>query len=157
MGFEPRTPDFAARVADSFARQSFMTLLGARLAHIAPGEVDIETPARDDLCQQHGFFHAGVTASIADSAAGYAAYSLFSAESSVLTTEFKINLLAPAAGEVLIARGRVVKPGRTLTIARADVYGVQDGVEVHVATALYTMMQMAGMSDQAIAKTAEGG
>ncbi|MCC2110958.1 MAG: PaaI family thioesterase, partial [Hyphomicrobiales bacterium] len=92
-----------------------------------------------------------------DSAAGYAAYSLFSADASVLTTEFKINLLAPAAGERLIARGRVIKPGRTLTIARADVYGVQNGGEVHVATALYTMMQMTGMSDHAVQETAEGG
>lgn len=146
-GLKALNPDFEARVRTSFARQSFMTLLGARLVAVAPGAVDIEVPARGDLNQQHGFFHAGVTSSIADSAAGYAAFSLFPAEASVLTTEFKINLLAPASGERLVARGRVIKPGRTLAICRADVFGIDGAEEKHVATALLTMMQMGGLED----------
>lgn len=149
--FTPRRADFARRVQESFSRQSFMTLLGARLVHIAPGAVDIEVTARDDLNQQHGFFHAGVTTSIADSAAGYAAFSLFSENASVLTTELKINLLAPAAGEKLVARGRVIKPGRTLAICRADVYAISGAQETHAATALLTMMQMNGMADDGAA------
>ncbi|MBA5777961.1 PaaI family thioesterase [Stappia sp. F7233] len=145
--FEPRDGNWRARVEDSFARQAFMEHIGARLTHLAPGEVDIEATYDSTLTQQHGFFHAGVTTTIADSAAGYAAYSLFEEGSSVLTTELKINLLAPAMGDRLVARGRVIKPGRTLTICRGDVYGITDGRERHVATALFTMMQMAGMSD----------
>ena len=148
--FQPRTEDYQQRVRDSFARQSFMGLLGAQLTHIAPGAVDIEIAARDNLYQQHGFFHAGVTATIADTAAGYAAFSLFSADASVLTTEFKINLLAPADGERLVARGRVVKPGRTLAVCSADVYALRGDRETRVAMALLTMMQMAGMADAAI-------
>lgn len=152
--FEPRTADYRSRVEASFARQSFMTLLGARLARIAPGEVDIEVGRRVDLCQQHGFFHAGVTTSIADSASGYAAFSLFEADASVLTTELKINLMAPARGERLIARGRVLKPGRTLSVCQSDVFALDGGCETQVAVVLLTMMQMHGMADEAV--TARG-
>mgnify|MGYP006171815463 FL=1 len=113
--FVPRDPGFAGRVEASFGRQAFMGHLGVVLAHLAPGEVDLMVPFQEGLTQQHGFFHAGVTATIADSAAGYAALSLFSPGTGVLTTEFKINLLAPARGEKLVARGRVVKSGRTLS------------------------------------------
>src|SRR3546814_12501756 len=108
--FQPGDAGFAERVRASFARQTVMGLIGARLGRVAPGEVEIELPFRPDLCQQHGFFHAGVTCTIADSAAGYAGYSLFPAGCSVLTVEFKISLLAPAVGELLRAVGRVVKP-----------------------------------------------
>jgi uncharacterized protein (TIGR00369 family) len=146
--FEPADPGFAARVRDSFARQTIMTLIGAELTRVAPGRVEIDLPFRADLCQQHGFFHAGVTATIADSAGGYAAFTLFPADSSVLTTEYKINLLAPAAGERLRAVGRVVKPGRTLTICEAEVFAVRDGTEKLCAKLLQTLMTMHGKPDQ---------
>src|SRR5918994_3158157 len=145
--FIPRDPEFEARVRASFARQAFMAHLGVEIAHLAPGEVDLSVAFRRDLTQQHGYFHAGVTATIADSAAGYAALSLFSPGTGVLTTEFKINLLAPARGEKLIARGRVVKPGRTLTVCRTDVGALTDGSETPVATGLFTMMQIEGLAD----------
>ena len=145
MSFEPRDPDYAGRVRSSFAAQTFMELIGAGISHLVPGEVDLTCAKRDDLLQQHGLFHAGVTSSIADSAAGYAALSLFEAGHGVLTTEYKINLLAPGSGERLIARGRVIKPGRTLTICRSDVFAVTGADEVLIATGLFTMMQMAGL------------
>ncbi len=145
--FVPRDPGWHNRVEASFARQPFMTHLGARLVHLEPGEVDIAMAYSPDLTQQHGFFHAGATSSIADSAAGYAALTLYPAGTGVLTTEYKINLLNPARGERLIARGRVVKPGRTLTICRSDVYGESDDGEIHVATGLFTLITLKGMAD----------
>jgi len=120
----PADPDFAARVRESFARQGFMALLGATITRVEPGLVEIEAPFRGDLTQQHGYFHAGVTSALADTAGGYAGYTLFPADSSVLTVEFKINLLAPAQGDRLSARGRVVKSGRTLTICALDVFAL---------------------------------
>src|SRR5258708_6073169 len=114
--FEPTDPDFESRVRASFARQAVMGLIGATITRVVPGEVEITLPFRADLTQQHGYFHAGMTSTIADSAGGYAGYSLFPADSSVLTVEFKINLLAPAAGERFIALGEGVKARRTLTI-----------------------------------------
>ena len=143
----PKDPDFEARVRDSFARQGIMELIGARLTRVEPGLVEIELPYRADLTQQHGFFHAGITSTIADSAGGYAAYSLMPAEASVLTTEFKINLLAPADGELLRARGRVVKPGRTLTVCEAEVFAVKDGVATPCAKLLETLMCLEGHLD----------
>ncbi len=147
--FQPAAVDFAERVRDSFARQSIMGLIGAELARVEPGLVEILLPFREDLCQQHGFFHAGVTATIADSAGGYAAFTLFPAESSVLTTEFKINLLAPAAGERLRALGRVIKPGRTLTICEVEVFAIEAGQEKICAKLLQTLMTMHGKTDRA--------
>jgi uncharacterized protein (TIGR00369 family) len=147
-GFEPRDPDFDARVRASFVRQAFMNLLGARLLRVAPGAVEIELPLRRELEQQHGFAHAGAAWSIADSAAGYASHSLMAADQGVLTVELKINLLAPAKGERLIARGRVERAGRRLTVARADVYAVAGAEETHVATALGTFMAMNGLADR---------
>ncbi|WP_123194044.1 PaaI family thioesterase [Pannonibacter phragmitetus] len=145
--FEPRDPNWEERVRRSFARQPFMGHLGASLSHLAPGEVDIVMPHRAELTQQHGFFHAGSTTSIADSAAGYAALSLYPAGTGVLSTEFKINLLNPGKGEKLVARGRVIKPGRTLTICRSDVYGVTGDREIHVATGLFSMICLEGVED----------
>ncbi|MFN4127779.1 PaaI family thioesterase [Pannonibacter indicus] len=145
--FEPRDPHWEERVRRSFARQPFMGHLGASLSHLAPGEVDIEMPHRAELTQQHGFFHAGSTTSIADSAAGYAALSLYPAGTGVLSTEFKINLLNPGKGGKLVARGRVIKPGRTLTICRSDVYGVTGDREIHVATGLFSMICLEGVED----------
>jgi uncharacterized protein (TIGR00369 family) len=149
--FTPADPGFEARVRDSFARQSIMTLIGAEITRGEPGQVEIVLPYREDLCQQHGFFHAGVTSTIADSAGGYAAFSLFPADASVLTTEFKINLLAPAAGERLRALGRVVKPGRTLTICDVEVFAVRHGQEKICAKLLQTLMTLHGKPDTASA------
>jgi uncharacterized protein (TIGR00369 family) len=145
--FVPRDPGFAGRVEASFGRQAFMGHLGVELVRVAPGEVDLMVPFHEGLTQQHGFFHAGVAATIADSAAGYAALSLFSPGTGILTTEFKINFLAPARGERLVARGRAVKSGRTLTVCQSEVAAVSDGAETLVAIGLFTLMQVAGLED----------
>jgi uncharacterized protein (TIGR00369 family) len=118
--------DPAERVRASFAKQAFMGLLGASLARVAPGEVDIELPFRADLVQQHGYLHAGVTTAVADSACGYAALTLMPDDSAVLSVEYKVNLLAPAKGRRFIAQGRVVKSGRTVTVVRGEVLAVGD-------------------------------
>ena len=143
----PKNPDFAARVRDSFARQGAMALIGAELVRVDPGHVDIAVAFRPELSQQHGYFHGGIVGMVADSAGGYAAFTLMPAEASVLTVEYKINLLAPARGERLLARGRVTKPGRTLTVSQVDVVVVNGGRETLCATSLQTLMTMAGKSD----------
>jgi len=133
-------------VRASFARQSMMTVLGASLERVAPGEVDIRLPFRADLTQQHGFLHAGVTTTIADSACGYAALSLMPPGAAVLTVEFKVNLMAPAAGQVFVARGRVLKAGRTLTTCAGDVFALDGGEEKHVLAMLGTIMTLQNRS-----------
>ena len=145
--FVPRDPGFAARVEASFGRQAFMGHLGVELAHVGPGEVDLVVPFHKGLIQQHGYFHAGVAATIADSAAGYAALSLFAPGTGILTTEFKINFLAPARGEKLVARGCAIKSGRTLTVCQSDVTALSDGTETMIATGLFTLMQVEGLED----------
>jgi len=145
----PPNPHFAERVRDSFARQAAMRLIGATLVEVGPGAVTIDLPVREDLTQQHRYVHGGIVGMIADSAGGYAAFTLMPAEASVLTVEYKINMLAPATGERLVARGTVVKSGRTLSIARADVFGVANGEERLVATMQQTLMVMHGMADEA--------
>jgi uncharacterized protein (TIGR00369 family) len=147
--FSPPNPDYAARVRDSFARQAAMQLIGARMTEVGPGTVTIELPVREDLTQQHKFVHGGIVGMIADSAGGYAAFTLMPADASVLTVEYKINMLAPATGERLIARGEVLKPGRTLSIVRADVFGVTSSAEKLVASMQQTLMVMHGMADEA--------
>jgi uncharacterized protein (TIGR00369 family) len=142
--FEVPDPAFAARVRTSFEAQALMRLLGASLERVEPGEVDIALGHRPDLTQQHGYLHAAVLTAIADSACGYAAHTLMPADSEVLSVEFKLNLLRPAAGERFVARGRVVRAGRTLTTAAADVFafaagGVDEGKLV--ATMLGTMIR----------------
>lgn len=132
--------DSDRRVRQSFERQRFMDLIGARLAEVAEGRVEIELPTDERLTQQHGFLHAAVVAAAVDSACGYAALTMMPAGTAVLTVEYKINLLAPAEGEKLIARGRVVRAGRTLTTCAGDAYMVGDGPERHVATVTATMM-----------------
>ena len=144
---QPRDPNYHARVYDAFARQNFMTLLGARLLSVAPGAVEIELPLRPELEQQHGFAHAGAAWAIADSAAGFASQSLMAADEGVLTVELKINLLAPAKGERLIARGRVERVGRRLMVGRSDVYALTGCSETHVAIAMGTFMVMSGLAD----------
>ena len=145
--FEPADPDFEERVRDSFQRQGIMELIGAELSLVAPGQVEIELPFRDDLTQQHGFFHAGATSTVADSAGGYAAFSLFPREASVLTVEYKINLVAPAQGERLRAVGRVLRPGRTLTLCDLEVFAVEAGGSKLCAKGLQTIMRLDGRPD----------
>lgn len=125
-----------------------MRNLGAQITDLGPGHAEIRVPHRAELTQQHGYFHAGVSSAIADTACGYAAYTLMPSDSSVLTVEFKINLLAPARGEELIARARVTRSGRTLQICSADVYTRNGEVETHCATMLATVMCLAGKGDQ---------
>jgi uncharacterized protein (TIGR00369 family) len=146
-GFAPKNPDFAARVRDSFDRQGAMAHIGARLARVEAGVVDITVDFRPELAQQHGYFHGGIVGMIADSAGGYAAFSLMPADASVLTVEYKINLLAPSHGTRLIARGRVSKPGRTLSVCHVDVFAEREGQEHLCATLLQTLMTMTGKSD----------
>jgi uncharacterized protein (TIGR00369 family) len=145
----PQDPAFESRVRASFAKQAFMTTIGARLSRVAPGEVEIELATRDDLTQQHGFLHAGVVASAADSACGYAALSLMPAGAAVLSVEFKINMLAPAAGDRIVARAHVIRAGRTVTVCWADVAAFTGGEERLVATMVATMMTVRdrGLSD----------
>jgi uncharacterized protein (TIGR00369 family) len=140
MTLDSESSDFEARLRASFARQRVMQMLGADLAVIAPGNVVIELPFRADLTQQHGFIHAGIISTIADSACGYAAFTLMPPDAAVLTVEFKINLLAPARGERFIARARVVRSGRTLSTCAADVVAVEHGEERLAATMLATVM-----------------
>ena len=117
-----------------------MSAIGAELVHVAAGEVDIALPFSERLTQQDGYIHAGVVAGVTDSACGYAALTTMEAGAEVLTVEFKINLLAPAAGELLVARGRVIRTGRTLTVCRGDAVTISDGDEKHVATLTATLM-----------------
>ena len=140
----PADPHFADRVAESFSRQTVMALFNASLVRVEPGAVDIQLPFRADLCQQHGFLHAGVVTAIADSACGYAALTLMPAGSGVLSVEFKINLLAPAAGERFLARGRVVRAGRTVTVCTGEVVARLDAGEKPVALMQATMMAIHG-------------
>ena len=119
--FQPRDPDFEARIRDSFARQRMMRTLGAELGAVRPGEVEIALPFRDDLTQQHGYLHAAAVTAIADSACGYAALTLMEPGREVLSVEFKLNLLAPAAGTRFVAVGRMLRLGRTLTVCTAEV------------------------------------
>jgi uncharacterized protein (TIGR00369 family) len=132
-----------AGVRASFARQGFMAHLGAELGEVGAGTCTISCRPRPELTQQHGFMHAGVVAAIADSAAGYAALSLMPAGSEVLTVEFKLNLLSPAEGDLLVARGRVLRPGRTLTVCEAAVAALRHGAEIPCAVMLATMIRRA--------------
>ena len=140
--------EYQKRVRESFSRQGLMKHWGAQLIDLGAGHAEIHVPYRKELTQQHSYFHAGVSGTIADSACGYAAYTLMPADSSVLTVEYKLNLLAPAEGEKLMARAHVVRSGRTLKICSADVYVLKDGAEVHCATMLATIMCLAGKSDR---------
>src|SRR5512139_487544 len=133
-------PRYDARVRESFARQRFLHAIGATLERVAPGEVDIRLPFRADLTQQHGFLHAGAMTTVVDTACGYAALTLMPPDAAVLSAEFKVNLLAPGAGEAIVARARVLKSGRTLSVVRGDVFAVDRGEERLVATMLATMM-----------------
>lgn len=138
--FNPRNPDFERDVRDSFARQPFMATLGAELLAVGPGRTEIALAYDESLSQQHGYFHGGVIGTLADNAGGYAAFSLMPAGMTVLTVEYKLNIVAPATGERLISRGQVLRPGRTLTVTRSDVFAVDGGAEKLCATALQTLI-----------------
>lgn len=145
--FEPRDPDFAARVRASFARQAVMTTIGAELTAVHAGEAEIALAFADDLVQQHGYLHAGVITTILDSACGYAAMSLNEAGTEILTVEYKINLLAPASGERFLAQGRVTRPGRTLTVCQGDAWAVAGGDRRLIAQMQATMMTVTARPD----------
>jgi uncharacterized protein (TIGR00369 family) len=141
-GFVPVDPDFEARIRLSFSRQTLMTTLGATIERVHPGEVDIHLPITPGITQQHGYVHAGAMASIADSSCGYAAATLTPADTNVLAVEFKINLMAPATGDKLIARGRVIRAGRTLTVCQSDIVSVGASGEKLVAILTATIMNV---------------
>lgn len=131
---------FARRVKDSFAKQRLMQTIGAQLEEVELGRVAIRLPFRDDLTQQHGFLHAGTIAAVADSACGYAALTLMPADAAVLSIEFKVNMLAPAKGDSIVARAEVIRPGRNIMVCRADVHALDAGKERLVAAMQGTMM-----------------
>ena len=145
--FAARDPYFEARVRASFDRQPFMHHVGAELTAVEPGKTEIRLPWRPELGQQHGYFHGGVIGTIADNACGYAAFTLAEADDSVLTVEYKLNFVAPGKGDELIARGEVVKPGRTLTVCEARVYALDKGKERLCAVALETLMLLIDTPD----------
>lgn len=140
----PRNPDFAAQIADSFARQGMMALLRAELVEVRHGSVTIAAPIRPEVSQQQGFSHAGFAWTLGDSAAGYAALSVMDPGLEVMSVEMKINLLAPGRGVRLVAEGRVLKPGRRLVVVTADIWAeAEDGARSHAAHMLGTMIPVA--------------
>ena len=145
--FEPQDPDFAARVHASFARQKAMAFIGARLAALGPGWTEVELLHRDELTQQKGYLHGGIVGMIADNACGYAAFSLMPAGCSILTVEYKINILAPGRGLRYLARGEMIKPGRRLSVTRAEVYAESGDRRTHIATMQETLMMLPGTPD----------
>ena len=149
MKGKPEDPNFEARVRASFAKQPLMTTLGAQMTDVAAGRVTLRLPFRADLTQQHGFLHAGAIASVADSACGYAALTLMPTDAAVLSIEFKVNMLAPAKGDAIVARAEVIRPGRTVMVCRADVFAITGKEEKLVAAMQGTMMvaRDRGLSD----------
>jgi uncharacterized protein (TIGR00369 family) len=145
--FIPAFAGYEARVRESFARQGAMKLIGAAITEVAPGYCAIALAPRPDLSQQHGYLHAGIVSTIVDSAGGYAGFTLFPEDASVLTVEFKLNLLAPAKGERIVAEGFVVKPGRTLAITRGEVHAEDGRKRTLVAVMQQTLMVMHGKRD----------
>ena len=148
MTFQPKTPHFKQKVKESFERQKFMGFINAELVQVEPGFCEIHLPFNENLTQQHGFFHAGVISTLADNAAGYASFSLMEESSSILTVEFKLNLISPGDGEKLIARANVIKNGRTLTICRAEVFVHKNGTEKLCAAAQSTLIELPNKADQ---------
>jgi uncharacterized protein (TIGR00369 family) len=138
--FIPKDAGYESRVRASFARQRVMETIGAELVRVTPGEVEIALRFREDLTQQHGYLHAGIVAAVVDSACGYAAMTLTGAGADVLSIEFKLNLLSPAAGESFVARARVKRAGRNVTVCTGDLFAVAGDSEKAVATMLATMM-----------------
>jgi len=141
--FEPLNPNYEAHLRQGFASQRVMETIGAYLISIVPGQVEIGLAFNADLTQQHGYLHAGIITTIVGSACGFAAYSLMPAGSGVLTVEYKVNLLAPARGEKFIATGRVIKPGRTLTVCAGEVYAMEGEARRQIALMQATMIRLA--------------
>ena len=144
MTFEPRDPNYKAKVEESFSRQQVMGTIGANLISVEPGRVEIALKYSPEITQQHGFVHAGIVSAVVDSACGYAALSLMPENTGVLSIEFKVNLLAPAKGESFRAVGWVKKPGRTIFVAEGELIAVDDGREKVVATLVTTLMCVTG-------------
>ncbi|HEX5890671.1 MAG TPA: PaaI family thioesterase [Pyrinomonadaceae bacterium] len=143
MAHEATNQTFVEEIKESFAKQTIMALIGGELTRVEPGVVEITLPYRADLTQQHGYVHAGIITTIADSACGYAAYTLMPAGSDVLAVEFKVNLMRPAKGETFVARAEVVKSGRTLTVVRADVHALSSGDKSELVAIMQgTMMRL---------------
>lgn len=149
---DPVSEEILTRARDSFARQGLMAHLGAEMAEVRAGLVTLRLPFRQELTQQHGYFHAGGTSAIADSAGGYAGFTLFPEGSSVLTVEIKLNLIRPAQGAYLEAVGRVIKNGRTLTVCQLDVWGVEGECRKHVATGMQTLICLQDTPDLAASR-----
>jgi uncharacterized protein (TIGR00369 family) len=147
MPFEPSDPSWDARVRSSFARIPMMATIGAVLDRVAPGEVDVRLSIHDAIAQHHGFVHAGALTTAIDTACGFAALTLMPPGAGVLAIEFKVNLMSPAKGESIVARGRVVKPGRNVTFCHGEVFAVEGGREKLVATMAATMMVVQGRPD----------
>ena len=142
MPHQTTNPTFVEEVKDSFDKQIVMELIGGELTRVEPGVVEISLTYRSDLTQQHGYVHAGIITTIADSACGYAAYTLMPPNSDVLAVEFKVNLMRPAKGDTFVARAEVVKSGRTLTVVRADVHAITGDQRELVAIMQGTMMHL---------------
>jgi uncharacterized protein (TIGR00369 family) len=140
MTFQPKDANFAERVRASFARQRVMQTLGVQITRLAAGEIELAMPYGAAFTQQHGFVHAGIVATVLDSACGYAAFSLMPADAAVLTVEFKTNLLAPAKGERFLFRAHVVKPGRTLTVCEARAFALEDDAQTGTQERLVATM-----------------
>jgi uncharacterized protein (TIGR00369 family) len=138
--FEPRHPAFETRVRASFERQRLMATIGARLARVTPGAVEIEAPVKEGLSQQHGYVHAGVLTALMDSACGYSALSLLPPGMEVLSVEYKVNFLSPAVGERFVARGRVERPGKQITVCSGEIVALTGSEEKRVAVMLATMV-----------------
>jgi uncharacterized protein (TIGR00369 family) len=142
--FEPKDPLFETRIRDSFLRQGVMKTLDVEIVGLRPGEIDLAMPYASAFTQQHGFLHAGIVATVLDSACGYAAFSLMPADASILTIEFKTNLLAPARGARFLFKGKVVKPGRTITVCEGNAFAIDGGEEKLIATMTGTLMALFG-------------
>ncbi|MEO1249262.1 MAG: PaaI family thioesterase [Pseudomonadota bacterium] len=140
--FTPKDENYETRVREGLARQPFTNTLSMTIERLAPGEIDLAMPYKEALTQQNGFLHAGIVTAGLDNACGYAAFTLMPADANVLSVEFKTNLLAPARGERFRFEGRVIKPGRTITVAEARAYALDDGDERLVATMTGTMMAL---------------
>ena len=140
MPHQTSNPNYVDEIKQSFAKQTVMALIGGELTRVEPGVVEISLPYRNDLTQQHGYVHAGIITTIADSACGYAAYTLMPSNSDVLAVEFKVNLMRPAKGETFLARAEVIKSGRTLAVVRADVHAITGAQRELVAIMQGTMM-----------------
>ena len=147
--FTPLNPDYAEVVGASFARQGLMRALGVALAELTPGRCVLQVDQRPDLLQQEGYFHGALIGAMLDTAGGYAGYSLMPPGSEVLTTEYKVNFVAAALGTRLIARGRVIRPGRTLTFTMAEAFCARDGAEHLCAVMLQSLIRVPVRSEAA--------